>query len=54
MTIPNNTAIIGFAGGQLVTFIVEYRQDRLDESIWVVTAWHATKQERKAYEQETR
>ncbi len=46
--------VIGFAGGRLVTFIVEYREDELGELIWVVTAWHSTPQEEKAYEQETR
>ncbi len=50
---PEQFRIVGFAGGQLTTFIVEYRQDQLDEYIWVVTAWHSTKQEQKAYEQET-
>jgi uncharacterized DUF497 family protein len=50
---PEQYRIIGFAGGQLVTFIVEHRQERLTEYIWVVTAWHSTKQERTAYEQET-
>lgn len=51
---PEQYRIVGFAGGRLVTFIVEYRQDMLDEYIWVVTAWHSTKQEQKAYDQETR
>ena len=51
---PEQYRIIGFAGGQLVTFIAEYRQDLLDEYIWVVTAWHSTKQEQKVYERETR
>jgi uncharacterized DUF497 family protein len=50
---PEQYRIIGFAGGQLVTFIVEFRQDQLDEYIWVVTAWHSTKQEQKVYAQET-
>lgn len=51
---PEQYRIIGFAGGRLVTFIVEYRQDELGELIWVVTAWNATPQEEKAYERETR
>lgn len=51
---PEQYRIIGFAGGQLVTFIVEYRQDELGEFIWVVTAWNSTKQEEKAYEREKR
>lgn len=51
---PEQYRIIGFAGGRLVTFIVEYRHDEEEEYFWVVTAWHATKQEQRAYEQETR
>ena len=50
---PEQYRIIGFAAGQLVTFIVEFRQDQLDEYIWVITAWHSTKQEQKVYAQET-
>ena len=45
--------IIGFAGGRLATFIVEYRQDAVGEFMWVVTAWGSTPQEQKVYEQET-
>jgi hypothetical protein len=33
---------------------VEYREDTLGEILWVVTAWHATTQEQRAYEQATR
>lgn len=51
---PEQYRIIGFAGGQLLTFIVEYRLDRLGEYFWVVTAWYSTKREQKIYEQETR
>lgn len=51
---PEQYRIIGFAGGRLLTFIVEYRQAALEEYIWVVTAWHSTKQEQKVYEQETK
>ncbi len=51
---PEQYRIVGFAGWRLVTFIVEYRQDMLDEYIWVVTAWNSTKQEQKIYDQETR
>jgi hypothetical protein len=29
---------------------VEYREDPLGEVLWVVTAWHATAQEQRAYE----
>lgn len=50
---PEQFRVIGFAGGRLITFIVEYRQDMLDEYIWVVTAWNSTKQEQKMYDQET-
>lgn len=52
--VPEQYRIIGFAGGRLVTFIVEYRQDELGDFIWVVTAWTSTKQEERSYEQETR
>jgi uncharacterized DUF497 family protein len=51
---PEQYRIIGFAGGQLITFIVEYREDVFGEFIWVVTAWKSTAQEEKAYEQNTR
>ena len=51
---PEQYRIIGFAGGHLVTFIVEYRQDEGEEYIWVVTVWHSTKQEQRTYERETR
>ena len=45
--------VIGFAGGRLATFIVEYRQDIVGDFVWVVTAWRSTLQEQKIYEQET-
>ena len=45
--------IIGFEGGRLVTFVVEYRQDPIGDFIWVVTAWKSTPQEKRIYEQET-
>jgi uncharacterized DUF497 family protein len=48
---PEQYRVIGFVGGRLVTFIVEYREDTLGEVLWVVTAWHATTQEQRAYEQ---
>lgn len=51
---PEQYRIIGFAAGRLTPFIIEYRQDQLDEFIWVVTAWHSTKQEQKVYEQQTK
>ena len=51
---PEQYRIIGFAGGRLKTFIVEYREDTLGEFIWVVTAWNSTKQEENAYEKESR
>lgn len=51
---PEQYRIIGFAQDRLVTFIVEYREDELEEYIWVVTAWHSTQQEQRAYERETR
>lgn len=43
--------IVGFAEGKLTTFIVEYRVDEVGDYIWVVTAWKATKQEHKSYEE---
>ena len=49
--VPEQYRIIGFADGQLITFIVEYRTDERGEYIWVVTAWKATKQEQRSYEQ---
>ena len=49
----NSYRIIGFARGQLATFIIEYRQDAVGEFVWVVTAWRSTLQEQKACEQET-
>jgi uncharacterized DUF497 family protein len=48
---PEQYRIIGFAGGKLTTFIVEYRMDSAGEYIWAVTAWGSTKQERKSYEE---
>ncbi len=50
--LPEQYRIIGFVGGKLTTFIVEYRIDELGEYIWIVTAWRSTKQERKYYERE--
>jgi uncharacterized DUF497 family protein len=49
---PEQYRIIGFASGQLITFIVEYRMDEVGEFIWVVTAWRSTKQERRSYGQQ--
>ena len=49
---PEQYRVIGFAGGHLVSFIIEYREDPLGDVIWVVTAWHATPQEEHAYERE--
>lgn len=51
---PEQYRLIGFVGGRLVAVIVEYRQDALGEYIWVVTTWHATPQEHRAYEQTAR
>ena len=49
---PEQYRVIGFASGRLVSFIIEYREDGLGDFIWVVTAWHATLQEQRAYERE--
>jgi uncharacterized DUF497 family protein len=51
---PEQYRLIGFVGGHLLTFIVEYSEDALGEFIWIVTAWHATPQEQRAYEREIR
>ena len=51
---PEQYRIVGFAESRLVTFIVEYRYDEYGEYIWVVTGWHSTQSERKAYGQATR
>lgn len=47
---PEQYRIIGFAGGKLTTFIVEYRVDEIGEYTWVVTAWRSNRQEYKSYE----
>jgi uncharacterized DUF497 family protein len=49
---PEQYYAIGFAKGQLVTVIYEYREDAEGELIWLVTCWKATKREAKIYEQE--
>lgn len=51
---PEQYWIIGFGQGRLLTFIVEERQDASGDYLWVVTAWHATRQEQQAYERGTR
>ena len=51
---PEQYRIIGFGQGRLLTFIVEYRHDAIGDYLWVVTAWHATRQEQYTYEHETR
>ena len=49
---PEQYRLIGFVAGRLVSFIIEYREDTLGDYIWVVTAWHATSQEQRAYERD--
>ena len=51
---PDQYRIVGLAGGRVLTFIVEYREDELGEFLQVVTAWKSTKQEINTYEQETK
>jgi hypothetical protein len=51
---PEQSRLIGFVGGWLVTCIVAYRANTLGEVLWVVTAWHATAQEQRTYEQAIR
>lgn len=49
---PEQYRVIGFVQGRVVTFIIEYRHDAIGKYMWVVTAWHATTQERQDYERE--
>ena len=51
---PDQYRVIGFAGGRLTTFVVEYREDAIGDLVWVITSWKSTAQEEKAYEHETR
>ena len=51
---PEQYRVIGFAQGRLVAFIIEYRQNATGPYLWVVTAWHSTRQEQQAYEREIR
>ena len=48
---PEQYLGIGFAQGQLVTVVHEFREDTEGEFIWLVTYWKATKQEAKVYEE---
>ena len=48
---PEQYRLVGFAGGLLMTYVVEYREDHVGEYIWVVTAWRSTNQEVKDYEE---
>lgn len=50
--VPEQYRVIGFIAERLVTFIIEYRNDGLNEYVWAVTAWKSTKQERQIYEQQ--
>ena len=50
---PLQFRVIGFAGGILTTYVVEYRRDEIGEYAWVVTAWRSTSHEEEAYEQAT-
>jgi uncharacterized DUF497 family protein len=47
---PEQYRLIGFAEGKLTTFIVEYRSDEVGPYIWIITAWRATGQEARDYE----
>jgi uncharacterized DUF497 family protein len=49
---PEQYRLIGFVSGRLASCIIEHREDALGDYIWVVTAWHATLQEQRAYERE--
>ncbi len=51
---PEQYLGIGFAKGQLVTVIYEFREGTESEFIWLVTYWKATKREAKLYEDFTR
>jgi uncharacterized DUF497 family protein len=52
--VPEQFRLIGFAHNRLTSFVVEYRIDPIGEYIGVVTAWTATRQEARAYEEATR
>ena len=48
---PEQYLGIGFANGELITVIYEFREDGEGEFIWLVTYWKATKREAKYYEE---
>jgi uncharacterized DUF497 family protein len=47
---PEQFLGIGFAKGQLISVVFEYREGLEGEFIWLVTYWKATKQEAREYE----
>ena len=51
---PDQYIGIGFAKGELITVVHEFREDADGEFIWLVTYWKATKREAKFYEEFTR
>jgi uncharacterized DUF497 family protein len=51
---PEQFAAIGFARGELITIIYEYREDEDGELSWLITYWKATKEEVKKYEKSNR
>lgn len=48
---PEQWVGIGFAKGELVSVVHEFREDSFGEFIWLVTYWKATKEEAKTYEE---
>lgn len=44
---PEQWVGIGFAKGELVSVVHEFREDSFGEFIWLVTYWKATKEEAK-------
>lgn len=51
---PEQYLGVGFAKGELITVIYEFREDNEGEFIWLVTYWKATKKEAKYYEEFTK
>ena len=48
----NQFLAIGFLEAEMLTVVIEYREDEEGEYTWIVTYWEATKQERIRYAKE--
>ncbi len=48
---PEQYLVVGWCGLSLFTAIYEEREDLEGSFYWLVTFWHATKTERKLYEE---